>query len=207
MCLEGCGDPTGPVCVYVLGHFCVTELVMCVCCIVCVCCVYMPGTKDAPKKFYKLGMEPFRAYTIVDLWTGGSSSNPSFATFQLCVSRISPSFQASVSSSIEWTLLPSLPPRADLQTTLGGCPKSLVGNSVPSRERKWEKSSHSLCSWNFLLWARIIFVVEMLGNLYHLSQSSWGDAYRWPRWVQLGMRLFARVTSSGQASSLWPPSP
>jgi len=67
MCLEGCGDPTGPVCVYVLGHFCVTELVMCVCCIVCVCCVYMPGTKDAPKKFYKLGMEPFRAYTIVDL--------------------------------------------------------------------------------------------------------------------------------------------
>ena len=58
-------------CVYVLGHFCVTELVMCVCCgvcvCVCVCVVCMPGTRDVPKKFYKLGMEPFRAYTIVDL--------------------------------------------------------------------------------------------------------------------------------------------
>ena len=40
---------------------------MCVLCCVCVCCVYMPETRDAPKKFYKLGMEPFRAYTIVDL--------------------------------------------------------------------------------------------------------------------------------------------
>ena len=148
--------------------------------LVCVlCCVCMPWKRDAAK-FYKLGMEPIRAYTIVDLWTGESSSNPSFAAFQLCVSLISPSFQASVSSSIEWALLPSLSPRADLLTTLGGCPKNLVGSSVRSRERKWEKSSYSLCSWNFLPWACIIFVVEMLGNLYHLSQSSWGDAYRWP---------------------------
>ena len=60
-------------------------------CAACECVLCVRVTRDGAKKHYKLGMEPFRAYTIGNLWTfvdlraGEPSSNPNFATFLAAV--------------------------------------------------------------------------------------------------------------------------